>query len=814
MKSSPETAQEPLSGAAHRLCSELRQVVRDLSALSDRLRQSSLPLRDAPELPATLAEAKERYEEASRVLLVEPLDQYLRLRPIHRSLEAIAEFRRETSAYDPSLVARLESTLAQMALELCEPWRIRRSRGAAEEWQEWDQRQVSVQEEAAGILQEFTDWVPAAAPSSAKADLDQKWWRQQRAVISIFEMELAVRELGLIWLDETQGLVTSLREERAAIESSARKTIQWTAGGGPAADAFPLASPEERLNHWAQRIEEATTSRLPEITELVEPGTRPTWRKVRPRDAFRAAQVLHGRRALQGIVEAYWERGASIARDVARARELVEYWHESGNPELLEEARANAAAMLTAHLADAAEGEELDQLPLASFSAWSEEGYAALEAGQFGWFALLQRERGWRLLAAATRSSGREARRVLARWPNWAVARWDDALEFLGWRLPVRPPLAPVVRRPTLRDTLLLPASKLMLPGIYRSLFQVAPVSDERFLVGRDLEISGLAQALKDWTDGRFAACLVVGARGSGKTSLLNCASAGIFSSYTLLRRQFRQRLENAEMVDAFLREALGVAPDADLELAFAAERRVLVIEEFERTFLRRVGGFDAVQHLVQWIHKTAANTLWVVSMNDKALRVLEAGAAFSQVFSHRINAMSVSRDDLENAILQRHRLSGLSLRFAPPPAGDPRVSRVRQWLELEQPPQKLYFDSLYEQSGGVFRSAFELWGSSIERVEGETVDIRQPLEPRFAPLRGALAQADHFTLQAIQEHGSMTAAELAVVLCEPDSASRSRMDRLAALGLIERDPEHLGLRVRPEAQRFVNDLLQRVNLT
>ena len=291
MKSPPESAQETLSGAAYRLCSELRQVVRDLSGLGDRLRQASLPLRDAPEPPATLAEVKERFEEASRILLVDPLDQYLRLRPIHRSLEAIAEFRRETSAYDSSLVARLESTLAQMALDLCEPWRIRRSRGAVEEWQEWDQHQASLQEETAGILQDYTDWVAVAAPSPAKAELDQKWWRQQRAIVSTFEMELAVREIGLIWLDETQDLVTSLREERAAIEESARTTIQWTVGGGLAAETLPLASPEERLNHWEQRIDEATASRLPEITELVEPGTRPTWRKARPRDAFHTAQV-------------------------------------------------------------------------------------------------------------------------------------------------------------------------------------------------------------------------------------------------------------------------------------------------------------------------------------------------------------------------------------------------------------------------------------------------------------------------------------------------------------------------------------------
>ena len=89
------------------------------------------------------------------------------------------------------------------------------------------------------------------------------------------------------------------------------------------------------------------------------------------------------------------------------------------------------------------------------------------------------------------------------------------------------------------------------------------------------------------------------------------------------------------------------------------------------------------MHHLIHLIHRTAPTTLWIIVMNDKASRVLDAGAQLSRAFSHRINAMSVSWDDLEKAILERHRLSGLQLEFAPPPAGDPRVSRAKMWMGL-----------------------------------------------------------------------------------------------------------------------------------
>jgi hypothetical protein len=344
-------------------------------------------------------------------------------------------------------------------------------------------------------------------------------------------------------------------------------------------------------------------------------------------------------------------------------------------------------------------------------------------------------------------------------------------------------------------------------------LFRIAPVEDRRFLIGRDRELEGLSQALRDWDSGRFAACLLVGARGSGKTSLLNCASGDAFQGRKPIRGQFHQRVLTREQIDGFLRELLGLDGDADIEAAFAAERRILMIEECERTFLRGVGGFQGADYLMRLIHRTAATTLWVLVLNDKAFRVLDAGVKFGRVFSHRINAMNVSRQDLENAILERHRLSGLRLEFAPPPAADPRVSKVKQWIGLEDSPQKLFFDSLYQQSAGVFRSAFELWLASIDRVEGETLKVRQPLEPAFARFRNELSQEDHFTLMAIQEHGSVTEREVGEILCESEEGSRSRLDRMLALGLIEHDPEHPGMRVKPEATRFVNDVLRRVNL-
>ena len=90
-------------------------------------------------------------------------------------------------------------------------------------------------------------------------------------------------------------------------------------------------------------------------------------------------------------------------------------------------------------------------------------------------------------------------------------------------------------------------------------------------------------------------------------------------------------------------------------------------------------------------------------------------------------------------AILQRHTLSGLRLQFAPSPPGAARIRRLRRFFGLELAPQQIFFDALYRQSEGLFRSAFELWLGSIERIEGGVVYMLQPLDPSYSRLEAEL---------------------------------------------------------------------------
>ena len=831
ISSQPVTQLPP--SAPQRFLLKLRTAWQQISDCSAAIAQASATAQQAPSLVGNLRATRDQYDETTRALLAAPLGRFLQLQPIRNVLESMQACDQEiASAAVRSRTAtdrQFQHLVTLAALDLCEPWRIWRAGNHPAEWQAWHSRRDTYNKQASAILEKYAHWTQTVsvtdskdAPKLPTANRD-RWWRQHRALLATISVELALRDLTLTWFRATDALVNDVYKEREALQTYRAAALTWLEDGAPPNTAategsFALVTPEERLRGWSGLVEAEAKLRLPERVELLASGRFPRLHSVAACSSFLKAFHTYARTPMSAIIEQSWELSARRVRDVEQAKEMIAYWREasSGRPNeaLLEEARHNAIASLSDPDNILTQPEELDAATATAFRSWQQKSFLVLEAEQYGWISLALRPRARALLATVVEIGQQRGQKGLQQAGRWSKARFEGAMESIGGRIPEHPSVPAVVRRTTLRDTLALPASKSELPALYRLLFRLTPVEDRRFLVGRDQELAGIDQAVKDWAAGRFAACLLVGARGSGKSSLLNCATREALQGYQWIRAEFRERLLTPGQMEAFLRRLLHLPEDADLEQAFRAERRVLILEETERIYLRKVGGFSAAHHLMHLIHRTAATTLWIVVMNDRSYRALDAGTHWHRVFSHRINAMNISRDDLENAILERHRLSGLRLEFAPRQAGDPRFNRLKRLTGLEDSPHKMFFDSLYQQSEGIFRSAFELWLSSVEHVEGDVIRIRQPFDPSFNKFRSELAQEDHFTLLEIQEHGSLTEDELAEVLCEPFAASRGRMERLTALGLVDHDPDHPGLRIRPEAQRFVNDLLRRANLT
>lgn len=659
------------------------------------------------------------------------------------------------------------------------------------------------------------------------------WARQQRTVDDMVDLELQLSALARESVQQTQKSLESLRSEHAELLEELDSVIAWLQAGvdRETADSFPkpvarLASAEERVSEGSRSIAASAAVRLPTAVEGIEPrrslpGWKRPWRPLQPAKIF--LRILEGTAratCLQGFREAESAHRA-IVRDIERAREVVGFGLETAASAdadaraFLDESIANALSLLLYQRRLVPDVSSIaERAAVRAEAALFHQTHVSLELSRIGFVAHLTRQRGlqvWEqaqaLIAESARMAARRTWRATRDFNHWFLLK-------IGWTTPPRPRLAPVISRAHLGTVLDVQLGIRELPMLYRRLFRLAPVEDRRFLVGRDPEMSGLAEVLGLWQAGASGAVLVVGARGSGKTSLLNCAVSSVFSGVEVVRGQFCRRLKERAEMREFLGTLLGLPEGADLVAGIAERRRVVIIEELERTYLRLVNGFEALQELFDLLYSTAHSTLWVFSINEAAFKYLDAVTGLGRHFTHRINAMSVQPEAVNKAIMQRHNLSGLRLEFAPLPIEDPRMSRLRRALGVEQDPERLFFDALYVQSEGVFRSAFELWQGCIERVEGGVIHMRQPLTPDYRPLVSELALEDFFALQAILHHGSITAEEITLVLrWETESATR-RLERLRALEVVEPEPGGPGLRIRPEATRFVRDALHRRNLS
>jgi AAA ATPase domain len=762
------------------------------------------------------------------------------------------------------LDASFQLLLAEACFALREPWHIYRALMINEllevksetqelkvDWDRWVQRSSAMQIQAFKLLEEYQTWVGdsskrlaraiyrgsggsrpgQARPSKLSERLHQKnlsfWAKQQRALAAVLDLELRIHRLESQAVEITAGSLNSLRRQHEELKHGLEGMLRQLDTGPGASLQFdpprlgaPMRGLKEQVDQWAEGLSEACQSWLPETVEIPAtrwrlPLVRRVSRSVEPQKVFSFAVENFGKPVLAEAIAGITETDFVIAREMEHAREVVEYGIESAksgeiqDKDLLVEAVVNARSLLEEQARATVDLDLLDRKEVESLAGVFLETHSEMEVSRVGLLAHLTRLRGRRALNQLAEYLQMGSRRL----ESLARGSLDRFWVKIGWRLPARPALKPVIRRAHLKEVLQVKVAGRELPPLYRRLFRLDPIEDPRFLIGREEELRNFGEALQGWESGQFAAILLVGARGSGKTSLLNCARSSVLADRRLVVGSFSQRLTTPEQIQAFLQELLQIPGQASLESALAEGRRVVILEELERTFLRTARGFEGLRTLLEIIHPTCRSTLWILSLNDRSFQYLDVAVDLGRFFSHRINAMSVKQDDLATVILQRHNLSGLRLKFAPPPPEDPRMSRIRSWLGLQRDAQRLFFEALYEQSSGVFRSAFKLWQDCIENVEAGVVELGQPLAPDYSGLRAELAQMDCFTLVALQQHGSLTEGELAQVFCEPVETSRVRLGRLLELEILEHDPVHPGIRIRPEARHFVQDTLHRANL-
>ena len=658
------------------------------------------------------------------------------------------------------------------------------------------------------------------------------WERQQRSVRALVETEHSLVRLGKRTIVAVERSARALGEERGAVVAELGAGLEalerWQPGReNPLPPGSAQLTPaSQHLRQWKRLLGGHARTLLPAEIEAVDPrralpGWRVPWRTVRPAQTFLAALDLAAK-PVAAVLDDVGGDHKAVLRDIERAREVVTFGirtaaGRASREVMVRESVGNAALLLGRTQRTLPErGGVVEAAYVEATAACFHRYHVGVEQGRLTLLTYLAREGIARAARRASRLAVEQGRRIGSATRVASARFYHAALIKIGLEAPPETVESPVVRWRAFPDAADVDVEARRLPLIYHRLFRSEPVEDLRFLVGREAEMAALADARALWDAGRSTAVVIYGQRGSGKTSLINCAVARSFTGLDVVRGSFRDRVLTRQAVRSFLAELLGTGSgDLDgLVADLSSRRRVIVIEELERTFLRAVGGLEALKELLRIMTRSVPSTVWIVSLASEAFHFLDAAVDLGQHFSHRINASAVPPADLREAILQRHHLSGLRLKFEGHPAGQRFGARFHAWAGAgDDESEAAFFAALYRQSGGIFRSAFGLWRHNIDRAAGGVLYMRFPDVVDHAEITGEFSRDELFTLHLLQQHGSLTLDEHAEIFGWRREVSRAVVERLLGRHMIEADPGAPGVRIHAPAAMLARAALSARNL-
>lgn len=562
-------------------------------------------------------------------------------------------------------------------------------------------------------------------------------------------------------------------------------------------------------------------------------------------DALRAQRI---RRAPMAISEAM----GRVHAVVAELREVSAYGYEAAIAELSEAAdpaEVEFTVMVVNGLSRAA-GKVDDARGILRDAVAATEASANLEVAQ-GTEHLVQRATADRLTAryldarshvvAEAARDQKKWRRRFARVAGRAAAGW----RILRTRLwPVKRALgigADLRSQAELRDRSLAFAEEVpaRLPVVYRRLFAFEPLSDPRLLAGREDAVDAVESSRARWQSERTRSLMVVAPPGSGITSFLNIVAERMRAEAPRVRSEApRVRSEAPPVVRRTLRERVRTEPDlasrlggwlgpgdkqgpgdrqrlgdapgpADApapgnaqDLDELAARilnappdslpRVVILEGAEHLHLRVPAGARLLERMLAFASRTQPRVFWVLSMTSSAWQLAKKRSPASFGDLECIELDSLTATELKQAVLARHRLSGLPLQYAEPRTGRHLlVGRARGTGGSRKQQQQIeadYFQKLHRTSLGSIRLALFHWlrSADFRTVEGSL--LVQPLEP-LRPFAGALDIDQSFALKALLDHGTLTVREYCGIVRDLLPQGRHLFHALCDLRVVEAVP-------------------------
>jgi hypothetical protein len=305
------------------------------------------------------------------------------------------------------------------------------------------------------------------------------------------------------------------------------------------------------------------------------------------------------------------------------------------------------------------------------------------------------------------------------------------------------------------------------LPYIYRRLFQISPLENDRLYVSRELEETHLQMAYNSWLNGGYAPVIISAEKGGGITSFLNIFIKKLENKVTIKRVSIKPSICNQKDVlrilgEIFLPEKFSGIEEFVNYLNNEENRQVIVVENLQHMYLRSVKGLLCLKTLIDIISKTNKNIFWITSTTLYANDFLNKTIRLNDIFGYNIFLRQLTSGQIIDLVKKRNAISGYNLEYVP----DGRTHRKKDFDKLSYEQQqnlleKDFFNSLNKFAQSNVSLALLFWLRSIREIQERKVFINADFEISSTILN-SLSSEKIFVLQSLVLHDGLRVSDLA----------------------------------------------------
>ena len=352
------------------------------------------------------------------------------------------------------------------------------------------------------------------------------------------------------------------------------------------------------------------------------------------------------------------------------------------------------------------------------------------------------------------------------------------------------------------------------LPYVYQRLFRIEPLENEKFYERRDKEIDTIQFAYDNWKKGHYAPAVLTGEKGSGITTTLNFMLKNIVLEEELIRKDIEDTIESGGELLRFMSSLFkNDFHDSGeiIQYLNTGNKKIIILENIQHLFLRRVGGFIILKLFFEIISGTNPNVFWIVSSTTYAWNYLEKVLKISDYFSYVINLSAFSDEQIVDIILKRHRVSGYNILFGP----SSQDLQNKTFQKLSDPEKQTflkekYFSELNNFAQSNLSISMIFWMRSTIEVKNDNITIGSLEALDFSFLQG-LSEEKVFTLFALLIHDGLSIRQHAAVFNQSEEKSRLNLLLLADDGIIIKTRK--GYSINPLLYRQTVSMLQTRNI-